>query len=237
MRKITVWILTLALMLSGCISSPATGETSPASATEGKVTTADIPEVSEATGITKPEPSEPPASEPFYTQPAATDPSATEPSVTQSSETQPPTVKPTEPTVTEPPATKPVVTEPPETEPPVTQSPATGPVKDEIDTQAIERAAERYAESIGYIYDGCMHKGNSGYYPPDYRPLYTNQAGIENAIGLLIATTHQLNSRETLDYGDVLVDEIYGLVRMNCIVEYSHTDELGDWYFTYILYG
>jgi hypothetical protein len=35
----------------------------------------------------------------------------------------------------------------------------------------------------------------------------------------------------------VLVEEAYGIARCNVLVVYSHTDQLGDWYYTYVFYG
>lgn len=167
--------------------------------------------------------------------------------------TFPNATKPNAPAEQEPPATqlinpKPAPTNPPEphaadpaiTELPITTPPAPHPLATEsqkINTKAIEEAAECYAESIGYVYDSSLNKGNSGYYPPEYWPLTSNEEGIEVAIGLLIATTHQLNSRYETEYGDVLIDKFYGHARVNCVVEFSHTDELGNWYFIYILYS
>ena len=50
-------------------------------------------------------------------------------------------------------------------------------------------------------------------------------------------TKNQLNSRFSTEYCEVLVEEAYGIARCNVVVVYSHTDELGDWYYTYVFYG
>ena len=65
----------------------------------------------------------------------------------------------------------------------------------------------------------------------------TNEAGISAAIDLVSATKNQLNSRFSEDYSPTLIERIFGLVRVNCLVEYSHTDDMGDWYYIYVFYG
>ena len=54
---------------------------------------------------------------------------------------------------------------------------------------------------------------------------------------LVAATKNQLNSRFSEGYSPTLVESIFGLVRVNCVIEYSHTDELGNWYYIYVFYG
>ena len=85
--------------------------------------------------------------------------------------------------------------------------------------------------------DYSLNKGNSGYYSPDYRPIATNEVGIAAAKDLVSATKNQLNSRFSEGFSPTLVESIFGLVRVNCVVEYSHTDELGNWYYIYVFYG
>jgi hypothetical protein len=63
------------------------------------------------------------------------------------------------------------------------------------------------------------------------------EESINAAVGLVSATKNQLNSRFSEERCETLVDGAYGLARVNCQVVYSHTDELGDWYYTYVFYG
>ena len=155
-------------------------------------------------------------------------------------ETQSPqqaTEAPTTPT-TPPEETKPTIhsetkpTEPAETEPEVTESPAV-----KVDTSVIASQANAYAVSLGFVVDNSLHKGNSGYYSPDYRPLVTNEQGVAAAKEMVAATKNQLNSRFSERYSDNLVESVFGLVRVNVLVEFSHTDELGNWYYIYAFYG
>lgn len=187
--------------------------------------------------------------EPETTKPSDTQP--TEEAPKQPQEEQQP--KPTEPKQEEKPAesTPPHQTEPPketeppkqtesesETEPPATEEPAQPPVeKVQIDTAAIESYAKTYAQSLGFTIDTSLGKGNGGYYSPDYRPLTSMDEGYSSAVGMTNATKNQLNSRFSTEPCDTLVESIYGLVRYNCKVVYSHTDELGDWYYVYVFYG
>ena len=46
-----------------------------------------------------------------------------------------------------------------------------------------------------------------------------------------------MNSRFSENCSDVLAVGAYGYVRYSCSVFYSHTDELGDWYYIYTFYG
>lgn len=156
------------------------------------------------------------------TVPPATDPPATE----EPTPPEPPTESTTEP---------PVETKP--TEPPLEDIEETTPAKESIDTAKIENIAESYAASLGFVVDNSLGKGNSGYYPPDYRPFNSMEESINAAVGLVSATKNQLNSRFSEERCETLVEGAYGLARINCQVVYSHTDELGDWYYTYVFYG
>ena len=139
--------------------------------------------------------------------------------------TQPEETKPTTPSDTKP-------TEQTETEPQVTESPAV-----KVDASVIASQANAYAVSLGFVVDRNLHKGNSGYYSPDYRPLVTNEQGVAAAKEMVAATKNQLNSRFSEGYSDNLVESVFGLVRVNVLVEFSHTDELGNWYYIYAFYG
>ena len=167
------------------------------------------------------------------TEPKPTSPQATEKPTTpttppeETKPTTPPETKPTEPPATEPEATDPPATEPEETNPPAAK----------VDASAIASQANSYAVSLGFVVDYSLNKGNSGYYSPDYRPIATNEVGIAAAKDLVSATKNQLNSRFSEGFSPTLVESIFGLVRVNCVVEYSHTDELGNWYYIYVFYG
>ena len=154
----------------------------------------------------------------------------TPPEETKAEEADPPEYKPEH---TEPPQTEPPQTEPPQTEPPQTEAP---PIVNP-DTAAIEAYGRSYASSLGFVIDTSLGKGNSGYYSPDYRPISSNEEGYAVAAGMVAATKNQLNSRFSAEYCEVLVEEAYGIARCNVLVVYSHTDELGDWYYTYVFYG
>ena len=156
------------------------------------------------------------------TVPPATDPPPTE----EPKPTEPPTESTTEP---------PVETKP--TEPPLENTEETTPAKESIDIAKIENIAESYAASLGFVVDNSLGKGNAGYYPPDYRPFNSMEESINAAVGLVSATKNQLNSRFSEERCETLVEGAYGLARINCQVVYSHTDELGDWYYTYVFYG
>ena len=174
------------------------------------------------------------------------------PTTTPTEESKPSSEKETQPTTpTVPPATDPPPTEeskPTEstaepsvetkpTEPPQEGPEETTPAKESIDTATIENIAESYAASLGFVVDNSLGKGNSGYYPPDYRPFNSMDESINAAVGLVSATKNQLNSRFSEERCETLVEGAYGLARINCQVVYSHTDELGDWYYTYVFYG
>ena len=161
---------------------------------------------------------------------------------TDSTETQSPQqatetpTTPTEPTE----EIKPTQTSPPETTPTQPAEPGTeetGQPVEIVDASQIAAEANSYAVSLGFVVDNSLNKGNSGYYSPDYRPISTNEIGIAAARDLVSATKNQLNSRFSESYSPTLLESIFGLVRVNCVVEYSHTDELGDWYYIYVFYG
>ncbi len=264
MKKLTIIILTLSLVLVGCSETEppdtqpstvvTTAPTEPTGVTNG--TEVQAPSTDAATQPTQPailptEPVEtkPPMTEPPVTEPPVTEAPATEPPVTEPIPTEPPVTKPEDttppetepeppqPIPTEPMPTEPIPTEPVPTEPKPTEPTPTESEKEPIDIAAIEEYARSYAESLGFVIDTSLKKGNSGYYPPDYRPLFATEEGFGPAEDLVCATKDQLNSRFTSEFCETLMDDIYGLVRMNCLVEYSHTDILGDWFYIYIFYG
>ena len=161
---------------------------------------------------------------------------------TDSTETQSPQqatetpTTPTEPTE----VTKPTQTPPPETTPTQPAEPGTeetGQPVEIVDASQIAAEANSYAVSLGFVVDNSLNKGNSGYYSPDYRPISNNEIGTAAARDSVSATKNQLNSRFSESYSPTLLESIFGLVRVNCVVEYSHTDELGDWYYIYVFYG
>ena len=246
-RKTAVSALVILSLLCACTprDTPQTDPSLPPSQTETQhpePTTA--PELKEpAKEETIPAREETDASETVPSQPGAPDQGDTTPTVsptvpkeetppeeTKAVEADPPEYKP-EPT--EPPQTEPPQTEPPQTEPPQTEAP---PIVNP-DTAAIEAYGRSYASSLGFVIDTSLGKGNSGYYSPDYRPISSNEEGYAVAAGMVAATKNQLNSRFSTEYCEVLVEEAYGIARCNVVVVYSHTDELGDWYYTYVFYG
>lgn len=184
------------------------------------------PTVPEETGATKP--SHPQSSEDPTDSTEPTEKPTTPTTLQEETKpTTPPETKPTEPPATEPEATDPPATEPEETNPPAAK----------VDASVIASQANSYAVSLGFVVDYSLNKGNSGYYSPDYRPIATNEVGIAAAKDLVSATKNQLNSRFSEGFSPTLVESIFGLVRVNCVVEYSHTDELGNWYYIYVFYG
>lgn len=260
MKKLIAIILLLSLVLVGCTapdSNPSassgpdlnqstssedpTSQTDPTNPLEGgnsgPVTsdptgnTSTVPDSTEnSTEGTKPAgPTEGTTS----TEPKPTTPQATEKPTTPT--TPPEDTKPTTPPETTP--TQPPETKPEETDPPATEPEGTEPPKENISASAIASQANAYAVSLGFVVDASLNKGNSGYYSPDYRPLVTNEQGISAAKDLVSATKNQLNSRFSESYSPTLVESIFGLVRVNVLVEFSHTDELGNWYYIYVLYG
>lgn len=125
----------------------------------------------------------------------------------------------------------------PTTEPTQEETEPTELQQEPINIAAIESGAEAYAASLGFVVDNSIGKGTAGYYPPDYRPYTSMQDSLAAAIGLVSATKNQLNSRFSTEHSDVLVEGAYGLARVNCQVVFSHSDELGDWYYIYVFYG
>ena len=247
-RKILCILLVCCLLLlSGCrepvppqvnlsATGPETTAVEPTAGTTDSTTAATEPEDTKTTEAAT-TPTEPQATEETKAPTYATEP-------TEPSKLEPTIPKPTAPAPTEPTATETVPPEPPieETVPPTTEPEQTQPTEPEqerivIDTAAIEASARSYAQTLGFVIDTSLGKGNSGYYNPEYRPLTSTQDGYSAAVGITNATKNQLNSRFSTEYCDVLVPDAYGLVRYNCLVEYSHTDELGDWYYIYAFYG
>lgn len=255
MMKLKIAVTTLAVLTLLCACTPRdTPQTDPSlppsqtetqhpiptSAPELKVPAKEetIPVREETTEASEAVPSQPGEPDQGETTPAVfpTAPKEeTPPEETKAVEADPPEYKPepTEPPQTEPPQTEPPQTEPPQTEPPQTEaSPIVNP-----DTAAIEAYGRAYASSLGFVIDTSLGKGNSGYYSPDYRPISSNEEGYAVAAGMVAATKNQLNSRFSTEYCEVLVEEAYGIARCNVVVVYCHTDELGDWYYTYVFYG
>ena len=182
------------------------------------------------------------ASGPVALEPTLPTPTVPDPSENSTDETQSPqqaTETPTTPTAP-PEVTKPTQTPPPETTPTQPAEPGTeetGQSVEIVDASQIAAEANSYAVSLGFVVDNSLNKGNSGYYSPDYRPISTNEIGTAAARDLVSATKNQLNSRFSESYSPTLLQSIFDLVRVNCVVEYSHTDELGDWYYIYVFYG
>ena len=173
------------------------------------------------------------------TLPISTVPDSSENSTDETQSPQQATETPTTPTEpTE--EIKPTQTSPPETTPTQPAEPEmeeTDQPKEIVDASQIAAEANSYAVSLGFVVDNSLNKSNSGYYCPDYRPISTNEIGIAAAKDLVSATKNQLNSRFSEDYSPTLIESIFGLVRVNCAVEYSHTDDMGDWYYIYVFYG
>lgn len=249
MMKLKIAVTTLAVLTLLCActprDTPQTDPSLPPSQTESQhPEPTSAPELKEpAKEETIPAREETDASETVPSQPGEPDQGETTPAVspsapkeetppeeTKAEEADPPEYKP-EPT--EPPQTEPPQTEPPQTEPPQTEAP---PIVNP-DTEAIEAYGRAYASSLGFVIDTSLGKGNSGYYSPDYRPLCSTEEGFSVATGMVAATKNQLNSRFSTEYCEVLVEEAYGIARCNVAVVYSHTDQLGDWYYTYVFYG
>ena len=247
MRKFLIIALILGFVLSGCttpdpahdttntldshLSEPSEDWSSQTDPTESLEGTASGPVASELTlpTPTVPDPSENSTDETQSPQQATETPTTpTEPTeVTKPTQTQPPETTPTQP---QPPETTP--TQPAEPEMEETAQP-----KEIVDASQIAAEANSYAVSLGFVVDNSLNKSNSGYYCPDYRPISTNEIGIAAAKDLVSATKNQLNSRFSESYSPTLIESIFGLVRVNCAVEYSHTDDMGDWYYIYVFYG
>ena len=249
MRKFLIITLILSLLLVGCTTPDSDSDTPNTFDSHLGVSSEDWLSQTDPTDTLGSENSGPALSEPTSTTPTVPDSSgnstegtkpagsADEPVPTENQSTQQVTEAPTTPTTpygetkpTTPPETNPTV--PTETEPEVTE-----PSAAKVDTSVIASQANAYAESLGLVVDSSLHKGNSGYYSPDYRPLVTNEQGVAAAKEMVTATKNQLNSRFSERYSDTLVESIFGLVRVNVLVEFSHTDELGNWYYIYVFYG
>ena len=249
MRKLLIIALILSLLLVGCTTPDSDSDTPNTNDSHLNETSKDWLSQTDPTDTLGSENSGPAISDLTPTTPTVLDPSgnstegtkpagsADEPVPTDTQSPQQATEAPTTPT-TQPEETKP--TTPPETNPTVpteTEPEVTEPSAAKVDTSVIASQANAYAESLGFVVDSSLHKGNSGYYSPDYRPLVTNEQGVAAAKEMVTATKNQLNSRFSERYSDTLVESIFGLVRVNVLVEFSHTDELGNWYYIYVFYG
>ena len=247
MRKFLIIALILGFVLSGCTTPDPAHDTTNTLDSHLSEPSEDWSSQTDPTESLKGTASGPVASEPTLPTPTVPDPSENSTDETQSPQqaTETPTT-PTEPTE----VTKPTQTQPPETTPTQPQPPETTPTqpaepemeetaqpKEIVDASQIAAEANSYAVSLGFVVDNSLNKSNSGYYCPDYRPISTNEIGIAAAKDLVSATKNQLNSRFSESYSPTLIESIFGLVRVNCAVEYSHTDDMGDWYYIYVFYG
>ena len=237
MQKIIIITLILSLVLVGCTTPNSDKNTTNAHDLHLSETAEDWSSQTDPTDDLEGIASGPVASEPTLPTPTVPDPSENSTDETQSPQqaTETPTT-PTEPTE----VTKPTQTPPPETTPTQPAEPGTeetGQPKEIVDASQIAAEANSYAVSLGFVVDNSLNKSNSGYYSPDYRPIVTNEIGTAAARDLVSATKNQLNSRFSESYSPTLLESIFGLVRVNCVVEYSHTDDMGDWYYIYVFYG
>ena len=237
MRKFLIIALILGFVLSGCTTPDPAHDTTNTLDSHLSEPSEDWSSQTDPTESLEGTASGPVASEPILPTPTVPDPSENSTDETQSPQqaTETPTT-PTEPTE----VTKPTQTQPPETTPTQPAEPEmeeTAQPKEIVDASQIAAEANSYAVSLGFVVDNSLNKSNSGYYCPDYRPISTNEIGIAAAKDLVSATKNQLNSRFSESYSPTLIESIFGLVRVNCVVEYSHTDELGDWYYIYVFYG
>ena len=93
----------------------------------------------------------------------------------------------------------------------------------EADIPTLEAYARSYAESLGFIVDTSMHKGNSGYYPPGYMRNTSIEAakadlreGVESLINQLVALDGTIEGCrynciiEIDSYGDFEIYDLYG---------------------------
>ena len=237
MRKFLIIALILGFVLSGCTTMDPDHDTTNTLDSHLSEPSEDWSSQTDPTESLEGTASGPVASEPTLPTPTVPDPSENSTDETQSPQqaTETPTTL-TEPTE----VTKPTQTLPPETTPTQLAEPwieETGQPVEIVDASQIAAEANSYAVSLGFVVDNSLNKGNSGYYSPDYRPIVTNEIGTAAARDLVSATKKQLNSRFSESYSPTLLESIFGLVRVNCVVEYSHTDELGDWYYIYVFYG
>ena len=237
MRKFLIIALILGFVLSGCTTMDPDHDTTNTLDSHLSEPSEDWSSQTDPTESLEGTASGPVASEPTLPTPTVPDPSENSTDETQSPQqaTETPTT-PTEPTE----VTKPTQTQPPETTPTQPAEPEmeeTAHPKEIVDASQIAAEANSYAVSLGFVVDNSLNKSNSGYYCPDYRPILSNEVGISAAKDLVSATKNQLNSRFSEDYSPTLIESIFGLVRVNCTVEYSHTDDMGDWYYIYVFYG
>ena len=237
MRKFIIITLILSLVLVGCTTPDLDRNTVNAPDLHLGETFEDQSSQTDPTESLEGTASGPVASEPTLPTPTVPDPSENSTDETQSP--QQATETPTTPTAP-PKVTKPTQPPPPETTPTQPAEPEmeeTDQPKEIVDASQIAAEANSYAVSLGFVVDNSLNKSNSGYYCPDYRPISTNEIGTAAAKDLVSATKNQLNSRFSESYSPTLIESIFGLVRVNCAVEYSHTDDMGDWYYIYVFYG
>ena len=237
MRKFLIIALILGFVLSGCTTMDPDHDTTNTLDSHLSEPSEDWSSQTDPTESLEGTASGPVASEPTLPTPTVPDPSENSTDETQSP--QQATETPTTPTAP-PKVTKPTQTPPPETTPTQPAEPEmeeTDQPKEIVDASQIAAEANSYAVSLGFVVDNSLNKGNSGYYSPDYRPIVTNEIGTAAARDLVSATKNQLNSRFSESYSPTLLESIFGLVRVNCAVEYSHTDDMGDWYYIYVFYG
>ena len=237
MRKFLIIALILGFVLSGCTTMDPDHDTTNTLDSHLSEPSEDWSSQTDPTESLEGTASGPVASEPTLPTPTVPDPSENSTDETQSP--QQATETPTAPTAP-PKVTKPTQPPPPETTPTQPAEPEmeeTDQPKEIVDASQIAAEANSYAGSLGFVVDNSLNKSNSGYYCPDYRPISTNEIGTAAAKDLVSATKNQLNSRFSESYSPTLIESIFGLVRVNCAVEYSHTDDMGDWYYIYVFYG
>ena len=237
MRKFLIIALILGFVLSGCTTPDPAHDTTNTLDSHLSEPSEDWSSQTDPTESLEGTTSGPVTSDP--TLPTSTVPDSSENSTDETQSPQQATETPTTPTepteVTEPtqaPSPETTPTQPAEPEMEETDQP-----KEIVDASRIAAEANSYAVSLGFVVDNSLNKSNSGYYCPDYRPISTNEIGTAAARDLVSATKNQLNSRFSESNSPTLLESIFGLVRVNCAVEYSHTDELGDWYYIYVFYG
>ena len=237
MRKFLIIALILGFVLSGCTTMDPDHDTTNTLDSHLTEPSEDWSSQTDPTDDLEGIASGPVTSDP--TLPISTVPDQSENSTDETQSPQQATETPT--TLTESTeVTKPTQTLPPETTPTQPAEPGTeetGQPVEIVDASQIAAEANSYAVSLGFVVDNSLNKSNSGYYCPDYRPILSNEVGISAARDLVSATKNQLNSRFSKEFSPTLIESIFGLVRVNCVVEYSHTDERGDWYYIYVFYG
>ena len=237
MRKFLIIALILGFVLSGCTTMDPDHDTTNTLDSHLSEPSEDWSTQTDPTDDLEGIASGPVTSDP--TLPTSTVPDSSENSTDETQSPQQATETPTTPTAP-PKVTKPTQPPPPETTPTQPAEPEmeeTDQPKEIVDASQIAAEANSYAVSLGFVVDNSLNKSNSGYYCPDYRPISTNEIGTAAAKDLVSATKNQLNSRFSESYSPTLLESIFGLVRVNCAVEYSHTDDMGDWYYIYVFYG